>query len=1150
MNFTTFTGSSRRPRNVNLSGQPTNPNPFALSSSSWNRPGDPSRTVFRAQAERQQRQVERERLQAAKKIQRVYRGSVSRAEARQLRRAQFDAIYEETATTALKADVAERVGRALPHLIWAFRLANEQDIDRLSRLCADLEVVGVGLLSMQPSSRIVQFLGDILDVLDKALRTDTLPDTTSYLEIGTSIVREFPSVVLVEKTADRLFELLGRLSATATLSPLWSTATVRAVLAPFDALRSLPDAPPASNIRRNAYRAFAFEFLSTANIALFEQNCPQFLALLNLDDLTAVITDDVPRALRDASSADSLLWLLAHLIQLYSTATGYRTETILAPLYILLSSLGKEIRPRLAVSADREDSYDNMREGSDESSAGPLPSYVKTQLQSLVSTDSIKNILRQLSEQRDAAETTGTVTLLSGYLLALLSYFPEQSDTIRMRLYLSDLPSSNGETVPALHWLWQSVSKSHIFFQGWNDTRAPLHILKTYLSQQPGSQAHDGDSEWRVLLLFLDLYIFVLRLADDDDFLGAIRPTLSRASSRTSRIQTCCLSLEAIKNLTVFLKNFSFALYHDTNAILPSSAFTTESAEIKRLGLSMAATTRLDLDGLKNIITTAMQLLYERDSRLQFLPSGHWLMTSRFNMEGFIAGVVEELQRQQEADDESDESSDEDMSDMYAQPSRNQFQARRQKTLRELAKKNRERYLAKIGPRLEILKHMPFVVPFETRVKIFKQFIHLDKMRRREGLVEADLWRLQQRVTQTGIDRLGRHSASIRRDRVLLDAFDQFYRLGSGIKEPINITFVDRFGEVEAGIDGGGVTKEFLMSVIKDAFEEEDTWFSKNSEGIYYPNPSVTEWFRERTARCFDDTEREAVEAERRMALNVYEFLGRLVGKCVYEGILVDITFAGFFLMKWRMAGEQNRYRGTVNDLRDLDEELYKGLMKLKNEPGDVSDWDMYFTIDDEASFGRDSEKFLVTRNLVKDGDKTKVTNDNRLLFISSVARHRLVVQPAVQTNAFIHGLRSVIDPSWLSMFNQVELQRLVGGDSSEIDLEDLRRNTVYGGLYVIGDDGLEHDTVRMFWRVMASLKDEERREVLKFVTSTPRAPLLGFSQLSPQFSIRDGGSEEDRLPSASTCVNLLKLPLYKNERTLREKLLLAVSSGAGFDLS
>ena len=85
-----------------------------------------------------------------------------------------------------------------------------------------------------------------------------------------------------------------------------------------------------------------------------------------------------------------------------------------------------------------------------------------------------------------------------------------------------------------------------------------------------------------------------------------------------------------------------------------------------------------------------------------------------------------------------------------------------------------------------------------------------------------------------------------------------------------------------------------------------------------------------------------------------------------------------------------------------------------------------------------------------------------------------------------------------------------------------------------------------------------------------------GFKELVPNFAIRDAGPDEQRLPTASTCVNLLKvcflrfplflfslrvyryliiiilfqLPRYKNEQVLREKLLQAIHSGAGFDLS
>ena len=91
---------------------------------------------------------------------------------------------------------------------------------------------------------------------------------------------------------------------------------------------------------------------------------------------------------------------------------------------------------------------------------------------------------------------------------------------------------------------------------------------------------------------------------------------------------------------------------------------------------------------------------------------------------------------------------------------------------------------------------------------------------------------------------------------------------------------------------------------------------------------------------------------------------------------------------------------------------------------------------------------------------------------------------------------------------------------------------------------------MRAFWAVMHELTDAERRQVLRYVTSTPRGPLLGFGQLQPRFTIRDSGGDQSRLPSTSTCVNLLKLPIYKSKALLREKLMYAVNSGAGFDLS
>ena len=229
--------------------------------------------------------------------------------------------------------------------------------------------------------------------------------------------------------------------------------------------------------------------------------------------------------------------------------------------------------------------------------------------------------------------------------------------------------------------------------------------------------------------------------------------------------------------------------------------------------------------------------------------------------------------------------------------------------------------------------------------------------------------------------------------------------------------------------------------------------------------------------------------------------------------------------------------------------------IQLKNDTGNVEELGLNFSITDTVTLtytndGLPEKTQTITKDLIPNGSKISVTNKNRPRYIYEVAKHRLQNAPRFQTQAFLQGLGQIISPSWLAMFNQSELQTLVGGERGDIDVADLQSNTLYGGVYVIGDDKMEHPTVQLFWQVMKSLPNADRAKVLKFVTSTPRAPLLGFKHLNPPFSIRDSSGDDSRLPSTSTCVNLLKLPRYRDAKTLREKLLYAVNAGAGFDLS
>ena len=43
------------------------------------------------------------------------------------------------------------------------------------------------------------------------------------------------------------------------------------------------------------------------------------------------------------------------------------------------------------------------------------------------------------------------------------------------------------------------------------------------------------------------------------------------------------------------------------------------------------------------------------------------------------------------------------------------------------------------------------------------------------------------------------------------------------------------------------------------------------------------------------------------------------------------------------------------------------------------------------------------------------------------------------QTKAFIRGFKSIINYDWLQMFSTPEVQKLISGDTIEIDLSDLR---------------------------------------------------------------------------------------------------------------
>ncbi|KAJ3552359.1 hypothetical protein NM688_g4189 [Phlebia brevispora] len=566
---------------------------------------------------------------------------------------------------------------------------------------------------------------------------------------------------------------------------------------------------------------------------------------------------------------------------------------------------------------------------------------------------------------------------------------------------------------------------------------------------------HVHGAHWPPLLFLVDLYNQALLTMGDDEFFSSSPRNIVAASSSASTSTAAARNPLTLDEITAFSKqllNIAFTLY-----------WREDQTNVQ--DNCVPGFTNLKWETVRERITKLLQAIHARDSRKPFTPPDHWLVTSQLDIGPFIEAAVFEERKLSDALPEIN-------------VSRNRVMSQRQ--------------VALLSPRLGVLNNIPFAIPFEVRVSIFRHFVENDLQMR--GYDDSrNRFRYTTRVT-------------VRRENIAQDGFDKLESVD--LKSPIAITFIDQFGQEEAGIDGGGVFKEFLTSLTKEVFDSDRGLWLANKKNELYPNPHTY-----------------ATEPH---SLAWYRFIGRILGKALYDGILVDVAFAGFFLAKW--LGKQS----FLDDLASLDPELYQGLIFLKHYTGNPEDLSLNFAVA--------TEEFGVTKNipLIPNGDQIPVTRENRLQYIYLVSHYRLTKQIKKQSDAFFDGLSQMIDPKWLRMFNQQELQILLGGVNAPIDIEDLRSHTQYGGLY---DD--HEPTIQMFWRVVDTFTQDQRRLLLRFATSCSRPPLLGFKELVPNFAIRDAGSDESRLPTASTCVNLLKLPRYHSEKTLREKLLQAIQSNA-----
>ena len=596
-----------------------------------------------------------------------------------------------------------------------------------------------------------------------------------------------------------------------------------------------------------------------------------------------------------------------------------------------------------------------------------------------------------------SSATNDTAAEVANCLIAILQAFPTRRDTILMDLILIITTDDQSQRKDIIGVLWARVKAGHLFEIA-KDRKIELTQLHNEMY----------DADWPALVVLVYLYSRLLLTMIDDEFFDPNKSVIN---------------LDDVRVLSKFLSHIVFSMWWTDKKFDQTRSMGDTGVTFKQF---------------RAIVTQCLIKIYLRDSRKPFLPDGHWLMMSE-SADTFITAVQSE---------EEDPGSD-------APPPRRGIRAQTRLYKRVVGKTNFA------TPRLNILRNVPFFIPFETRVEIFRGFINRDR---------------QMHTPTLFFDPVASAQIPIQRAHILEDAFEglnDFSR--SEWKSPLHIQLVDQFGLPEAGIDGGGLTKEFLTGVCKEAFDPKSGFFMETPERLLYPSTS----------------------SQALANLELFEFLGQIVGKCLYENVLIDVEFAPFFLLRWF---GRHAY---LDDLPSLDKQIYQGLVFLKQYHGDFEELALTFSNPVQEGQGQHNDI-----DLIPNGRNIPVTYQNRLEYIQLVANYRLNVCMHKQASAFVRGLSDLIDVKWLVMFNQKELQTLVGGaEGKPIDVDELKRHTVLGGGYMEQDK-----TVTLFWEVMKEMKEADKRKVLKFVTSVERPPLLGFNELYPKFSIRKAGNDENRV--------------------------------------
>lgn len=454
-----------------------------------------------------------------------------------------------------------------------------------------------------------------------------------------------------------------------------------------------------------------------------------------------------------------------------------------------------------------------------------------------------------------------------------------------------------------------------------------------------------------------------------------------------------------------------------------------------------------------------------------------------------------------------------------------------------------------------LTRDYPFLFPMETRMFFlqstsfgYSRLIYNWQLRASSEQYSEESVRGHNNESSFGLQlgRPMRRKVRISRSQILQSALKVLHLYGAspGVLE------IEYYDEVGSGL---GPTLEFYSAVSKefqrasllmwrstDSFKESDDTFVAILNGLF-PLP-------------IDENQVSGKNGKK--ILHLFSALGMFVARSLIDSRIVDISFNTVFLKLVQGHLSEKSFQIQRDDnlidllciLREVDltlatslESLFKYLsVNWSDTKVPVEDLALTFVLPGYPEF-----------ELLPGGSTLEVNSDNLRSYIQLVVQSTLFTGVKHQVEAFKEGFTKVFPISSLAIFSPRELNAMFGVGEEDWSVDTLSEA-------INADHGYTRDSraIRALVTILNELTVQERRQFLQFLTGSPKLPIGGFKAMKPEFTVvkkraDDGLKADDYLPSVMTCANYLKLPEYSLTLVMREKVLHAITEGAGaFHLS